>query len=222
MAVNAESRIVDGVVEAILERRLRPGTKLSEPELCEIYDCGRTDVRRALVILATRKTVELRPNRGAFVRVPSQPEAHNVFQARRAIEKTLARNAAQHATGADLAELDHVVGAEILARKNGDRAKAIRLSGEFHMVLAKIGQNDVLAEFLHELIMRSSLIIGLFAGSSHVLCQDEEHGEIASAIRSGDGTRAGDLLEAHLRHIEAQLVFDAPAEASDLRQILGG
>ena len=88
------------------------------------------------------------------------------------------------------------------------------------MVLAEIGQNDVLAEFLRELIMRSSLIIGFFAGSRHVLCQDEEHGEIASAIRMGDSAKASDLLEAHLRHIEAQLVFDAPAEASDLRRIL--
>ncbi|SNR50979.1 GntR family transcriptional regulator [Paracoccus sediminis] len=221
MAENAENLIVDGVIEAILERRLRAGTKLSEPELCEIYDCSRTDVRRALVILATRKTVELRRNRGAFVRVPSQPEARNVFQARRAIEKTLARNAAQHAKKIDLAALDKVVQAEIAARESGDRARAIRLSGEFHMVLAKIGQNDVLAEFLHELVMRSSLIIGLFSGSNHVLCQDDEHGEIAAAIQRGDGIRASDLLEAHLRHIEAQLIFDTMPEASDLRHILG-
>lgn len=221
MAENAEGAIVDGVIEAILERRLRAGTKLSEPELCDIYDCSRTDVRRALVILATRKTVELRRNRGAFVRVPSQPEAHNVFQARRAIEKTLARNAAQHARKTDLAALDKVVKAEITARESGDRARAIRLSGEFHMVLARIGQNDVLAEFLHELIMRSSLIIGLFSGSNHVLCQDDEHREIAAAIRKGDGAGASDLLEAHLRHIEAQLIFDTIPEASDLRHILG-
>lgn len=220
MTENAESRIVEGVVAAIFEQRLKAGTKLSEPELCEIYDCSRTDVRRALVVLATRKTVELKRNRGAFVRVPSQTEAHNVFQARRAIEKTLARNAAQGATKVDLAALDRLVQAEVDARRNGDRARAIRLSGEFHVVLAKLGQNDVLAEFLCELIMRSSLIIGFFAGSSHVLCQDDEHGEIAAAIRSGDGKKASDLVEAHLRHIEAQLVFDTAPETSDLRRIL--
>lgn len=221
MAENAESRIVEGVVAAILEQRLKAGTKLSEPELCDIYDCSRTDVRRALVVLATRKTVELRRNRGAFVRVPSQSEARNVFQARRAIEKTLARNAARHVTRADLAELDKVVQAEAAARKNGDRAGAIRLSGEFHIVLAKLGQNEVLADFLRELIMRSSLIIGFFAGSNHVLCQDEDHGEIAAAIRAGDCAKASDLVDAHLRHIEAQLVFDATPEAGDLRRILG-
>ena len=220
MAENAESRIVEGVIAAILEQRLKAGTKLSEPELCKIYDCSRTDVRRALVVLATRKTVELKRNRGAFVRIPSQPEAHNVFQARRAIEKTLARNAAQGATKADLAELDRLVQAEVNARRNSDRARTIRLSGEFHVVLAKLGQNDVLAEFLRELIMRSSLIIGFFAGSSHVLCQDDEHGEISAAIRSGDGQKASDLVEAHLRHIEAQLVFDTVPETSDLRGIL--
>ena len=220
MAENVESRIVEGVIAAILEQRLKAGTKLSEPELCEIYGCSRTDVRRALVVLATRKTVELRRNRGAFVRVPSQPEAHNVFQARRAVEKTLARNAAQGATKADLARLDAVVRDEAAARQGGDRARAIRLSGEFHMVLAQLGQNEVLAEFLRELVMRSSLIIGFFAGSSHVLCQDEDHASIAAAIRAGDGARASALVEAHLRHIEAQLVFDAAAQPGDLRRIL--
>ena len=169
MEDSAEKRIVDGVISAILEQRLQAGTKLGEPELCEIYGCSRTDVRRALVVLATRKTVELKRNRGAFVRVPSQHEARNVFQARRAIEKTLARNAALHATDADLAELEDAVRAEAAARTRGDRARAIGLSGEFHMVVARISGNDVLADFLRELIMRSSLIIGFFAGSNHVL-----------------------------------------------------
>ena len=35
--------------------------------------------------------------------------------------------------------------------------------------MAKIGQNDVLAEFLHELIMRSSLIITDDKGTAHVV-----------------------------------------------------
>ena len=220
MEDSAEKRIVDGVISAILEQRLQAGTKLGEPELCEIYGCSRTDVRRALVVLATRKTVELKRNRGAFVRVPSQQEARNVFQARRAIEKTLARNAALHATDADLAELEDAVRAEAAARTCGDRARAIGLSGEFHMVVARISGNDVLADFLRELIMRSSLIIGFFAGSSHVLCEDDDHGAIATAIRMRDGVKASELVERHLRHIEDQLDFQEQPEALDLRRIL--
>lgn len=217
----AENRIVDGVTSAILEQRLRAGTKLSEPELCDIYDCSRTDVRRALVVLAARKTVELKRNRGAFVRVPAEQEARNVFQARRAIEKTLARNAALHATDHDIAELEGAVGAEAAARTSGDRARAIGLSGEFHMVVARISGNDVLSDFLRELIMRSSLIIGFFAGSNHILCEDDEHAAIATAIRNRDGTMARELIERHLRHIENQLVFGEQPGASDLRRILG-
>lgn len=217
----AENRIVDGVTSAILEQRLRAGTKLSEPELCDIYDCSRTDVRRALVVLAARKTVELKRNRGAFVRVPAEQEARNVFQARRAIEKTLARNAALHATDHDIAELEGAVGAEAAARTSGNRARAIGLSGEFHMVVARISGNDVLSDFLRELIMRSSLIIGFFAGSNHILCEDDEHAAIATAIRKRDGTMARELIERHLRHIENQLVFGEQPGASDLRRILG-
>ena len=222
MEDSAEKRIVDGVISAILEQRLQAGTKLGEPELCEIYGCSRTDVRRALVVLATRKTVELKRNRGAFVRVPSQHEARNVFQARRAIEVTgLARlDGALHATDADLLELEDAVRAEAAARTCGDRARAIGLSGEFHMVVARISGNDVLADFLRELLMRSSLIIGFFAGSSHVLCEDDDHGAIATAIRMRDGVKASELVERHLRHIEDQLDFQEQPEALDLRRIL--
>lgn len=89
------------------------------------------------------------------------------------------------------------------------------------MVVARISGNDVLSDFLRELIMRSSLIIGFFAGSNHILCEDDEHAAIATAIRKRDGTMARELIERHLRHIENQLVFGEQPGASDLRRILG-
>src|SRR5260370_26892071 len=84
-AATAES-IASNIREAILEHRLAPGAKLTEAQLCEVFDVKRGTVRLALAQLAGERLVDLEPNRGAFVASPSVQEVHEVFEMRRIIE----------------------------------------------------------------------------------------------------------------------------------------
>lgn len=215
-----EERIIDGVLTAISEHRLKAGTKLGEAALCEIYGCGRADVRRALVTLRARNVVELQKNRGAFVVTPTPRDAHNVFQARRAVEKTLARSAARTATPEQIHRLQQHADEEIGARRSGNRALAIRMSGNFHLILGEAGGNEVLLGFLKDLVMRSSLIIGLYATRQAPLCQDDDHRDIAAAVGRGDEAEASALVETHLRHLEASIHYEPDTASNDLRTIL--
>ena len=209
-----DEAIVRGVLEAIAEHRLRAGTKLGEQALSDIYQCSRANVRRALLSLSAKKVVDLRPNRGAFVATPTPEEAHNVFQARRAIERTTVRNAVRVVSEQDHAER------EGKARRGGNRPEAIRLSGEFHLVLGDVSGNDVLAGFLRELVLRSSLIIGLYARHSAPLCEDHDHLDIVDAITARDEALAVDRIDHHLRDLETSIRFDEEPESQDLRAIL--
>ena len=65
-AATAES-IASNIREAILEHRLAPGAKLTEAQLCEVFDVKRGTVRLALAQLGSERLVDLEPNRGAFV-----------------------------------------------------------------------------------------------------------------------------------------------------------
>ena len=47
----SEHDIVERVVAAVMEQRLRPGIKLSEAKLCESFGVGRMRIRRALLLL---------------------------------------------------------------------------------------------------------------------------------------------------------------------------
>jgi DNA-binding GntR family transcriptional regulator len=217
-----EARIVAGILTAISEHRLRAGTKLGEQALCEIYGCSRADVRRALVTLSAHKVVDLKQNRGAFIAVPTPEEARNVFQARRAVEKTLVRNAAARATPEHLRNLRDHVAREGAARRSGNRPEAIRMSGEFHLILGRAGGNDVLLGFLRDLVMRSSLIIGLYATASAPLCEDDDHRLIAEAVAGGDAAAAEALVDTHLRHLESSIRFEHEIPPADLRAILAG
>jgi DNA-binding GntR family transcriptional regulator len=222
MATTTEQAIVQHILEAIAEHRLKAGTKLGEQALSELFSCNRDNVRRALLTLSTRKVVDLKPNRGAFVAMPTPEEARNVFQARRAIEKTIVRNVVGNARERDIARLRAHNEKERKARGSGSRREAIRMSGEFHRILSEIGQNDVLGGFLKELVLRSSLIIGLYAPMSAPLCEDHEHREIVDAIEAGDEAKANDLVDAHLRHLEDSIQFEKDDVPEDLRAILFG
>ncbi|HIC66232.1 MAG TPA: GntR family transcriptional regulator, partial [Paracoccus sp.] len=157
-----EDAITASILAAVAEQRLPAGTKLGEQALSDLFQCHRANVRRALTSLAAQHVVELRPNRGAFVATPSPEEAREVFEARRTIERTLARSAIGRATDADIAKMRATIAQEVTARASGDKPAELRLSRAFHMRLATIAANSVLERFLTELTLRTTLILGLY------------------------------------------------------------
>jgi DNA-binding GntR family transcriptional regulator len=217
----ADSAIVERVFAAVMEHKLPPGAKLAENALCEAFKTSRAQIRRVLVVLAGRGVVTLHPNRGAYVSSPSSTEAREVFEARRAIERSVVLSAA---TAIDVRVLDELRAnsrAGAAAEALGDRRESIRLSGQFHIRLAEIAGNSVLTKYLAELVARTSLIIGLYGSSRARTCSEAEHDTLLDALAVGDKQRAADLMEKHLHHIEEALdIRDTPAEPVDIRQIL--
>lgn len=193
---------------AIIERRLAPGTKLSENEIGTLFDVSRTVVRSALQMLAFEGLVRSERNRGAFVATPSPDEARQVFAARRLVEPGMAAAVCERVTPADIADFRaHLRREENLMSERGPHARRaeIRTSGEFHLLLASIADNDILHRFLEELTARSSLVIALYGRSGASSCGHDEHGRIVEALEAGDAQRASALMLRHIDHIEADL-----------------
>ena len=197
--------IVERIHDAVLEQRLPPGTKLSEAALCEAFGVRRARIRRSLLILASRNIVELQANRGAFVSRPTPAEARDIFEARRATEDTVARLAAARAEPAAIDRLAAHLAAEERAHGAHDRPRAIRLSGEFHSMLAQASGNAVFHRIVKELVARTSLIIGMFGSVAVETCRPAEHDELLAALRSRDAEGAARVMRHHLLHIEAAL-----------------
>lgn len=204
----AEEDIVERIFEAVVEQRLPPGTKLSESALCEAFGVGRMRIRRALLLLSSREVVELHANRGAFVASPTADQARDVFEARLALEPNIARLAVERASAADVASLAAHLKMEHDAHHDDRRHEAIRLSGQFHLMLAQIAGNAVMLRMMKELVTRTSLIIGIFGAPSVTNCRDDDHERILHAFKARDGKAAADLMTEHLRVIEANLQLD--------------
>ena len=211
----------NGVVSAILEHRLHPGTKLGEDDLGKIYGVSRTLVRLALQTLAREGIVVIKKNRGAFVTRPSIAQTKEVFEARRLIEPAIAARAAQRATPAFAKALDAHLIEEAASLARHDEQANIRLSGDFHLLVAQMSGHSVFQSMLGELITRSSLSILMYKSSREHLCGVDHHREIADAIVSGNGARAGSLMVHHLDEIEHGLELKADsAPRKSLERIL--
>lgn len=207
-AGSATDRIVEAVTTAIVERRLMPGTKLVEQQIADIFAVSRTVVRQALNQLSRDRLVTLEPARGAFVAMPSVEEARQVFEVRRMVEGAMVRQLAARITDAQIAQLRQHLKDERAAVSRIDVPGRTRLLADFHVVLARLLGNDVLADLLADLLKRSSLISLMYQSSHSAEHSQQEHVEIVDALERRDARAAVRLMEQHLASVERNLRLD--------------
>lgn len=202
----SEDLIYERILTAIFEHRLPPGTKLGEDRLANIFHVSRTRIRSVLPRLAHEGVVTLEPNRGAFVSQPTAVEAREVFEARRLIEPgILTQLMGRDDLDKKVQRLREHVATELRVRAAGDTRAIVRLSGEFHTLLAEMAGNSMLVKTMRELASLTSLIIALYDRASVPACLSEEHSEIVEVIAAGDRARASEMMVSHLLHVESKL-----------------
>lgn len=216
--VGATRRIVESITEAIVARRLMPGTKLAEQKIADIFDVSRTLVRQALNQLSRDHLVTLEPARGAFVAMPSVDEAHQVFELRQMLESAMVKRLCSVITDAQIAELRAHLLAERAAVARTDVPGRTRLLADFHVVLARMLGNQVLAQLLGDLLSRSSLISLMYQSTHSAEASLAEHVAIVDALEKRDVRAATRLTEEHLNHVERNLRLDP--RSPDLAQVL--
>jgi len=214
--------IRESLRNAIIDRRLAPGTKLSEAEVGALFDVSRTVARAALQILAFEGLVKTERNRGAFVSTPSPEEARQIFASRRLIEPGIIAAAVERITPADIVRFQHHLVEEaqyMNERGPAARRAEIKASGDFHLMLAALSGNVILQRFMDELVARSSLVVALYGRSGISSCGHNEHLAILELVAKGDAKGASDLMLHHLDHIEADLDLQ-PKQGVSLRNAL--
>ncbi|BCO28258.1 hypothetical protein MIZ03_3158 [Rhodoferax lithotrophicus] len=223
-----DNEMYERVISAILEHKLPPGTKLVEDKLATAFGVSRTRIRPVLVRLANEQVVTLTPNRGATIAQPTEQEAREVFEVRRLIEPSLVELFIAKASAADMQQLKQCIDDEEAARQAGDMRRAIRLSGEFHGLIAEGAKHQTLARILRELTSRTSLILMTYSAAHEyeredaTSCGCREHRALLDAIRLRDPREAAVRMRDHLTRLEAQLQFNVAEDAApDLNALFG-
>jgi DNA-binding GntR family transcriptional regulator len=196
--------IAERVVRSILDRKLRPGERLGEKELADVFGVSRTLVREALMQLQARGFVEVRSRMGWYVVEPSFEEARETYAARRVIEPGLLRDAGRPLQSAIKSLRQHVAEErEAITRSNAGTRSV--LLAEFHVCLAECLGNRFLTSMMLDLSARTTLVSALYQSQTEAQHSNDDHAAIVDAMEEGDMTKAEQLMRDHIDTLAARL-----------------
>jgi DNA-binding GntR family transcriptional regulator len=201
--------IVKSLTKAIVEHRLEPGSKLAEQKLADHFGVSRTLIRQALFRMSQNRLVRMEPARGAFVASPSVEEARQVFAVRRMLEVEMAVQFTRSVTPQKIKTLRAHLLREAAAVNDSDTTTRTELLGDFHVRIAELLGNFVLAELLRELISRCALITLMYQSTQDAECSTNEHTAIVDAMEAGDEAAVIKCMSHHLDDVERSLTFTA-------------
>jgi len=216
METSSTHAIVSALTKAIVEHRLMPGSKLAEQKLATHFGVSRTLVRQALFQLSQNKLIRMEPARGAFVAAPSADEAKQVFAVRRMLEVQMTREFVRDITPTKIRALKAHIKQEKEAISHEDVRGRTELLGDFHVRIAELMGNPVLAQILGELISRCALITLMYQTQNAAQHSAEEHEEIVDAMAQKNADLAAELMESHLNFVEQSLSLNKKIPTHDI------
>lgn len=216
---NLAQKLSDDIVDYILKNNLVPGDKLpNELILSELMGVGRSSIREAMKLLASRNVVEIRQGSGTYVSkkqgIPDDPLGltfitdkekliHDLIEVRFLLEPSIAGLAARNATSDDILkieslcdEIEHL----ILAKKNH-----VQKDIEFHKAIAMSSNNVVVPRIIP--IINTSIELFITATDSSLRDETiESHRDITNAIKQGDVLAAQDAMYLHLLYNKKRIL----------------
>ncbi len=188
----------------IVSLEFGPGDVLVEDDLRELTGIGRTPVREALQRLAREHFVQVVPRRGMFVTGVDVAELATLLETRSVLEPYAARLAAAKGSEAHWAAMETALTeAEAATLEPVDMLAVDR---RCHEIMWDAADNRFLLDPLDMLYAQGDRLWHLYLSDvSEMEHAVSEHGEILHALRSGDGDRAAELVEGHVRSFDEQI-----------------
>jgi DNA-binding GntR family transcriptional regulator len=190
--------------EEIVTLRIPPGTLVSEAILSRRLGVGRTPVREALQRLAREWLVVIMPRRGIVVSEIDPIRQLRLLEARREIERFLARSAAKRATSIQRARFRAIADGMDQAARNIDDIAFMRLDREFNLLVLDTAGNEFAASAM-------SLMNGLsrrfwyvhYKQAADLPLAARLHAALARAIADADQDAAWRSSDALVDYIQA-------------------
>lgn len=202
--------VYESLIELVIGGRLQPGQHLVETDLARQLGVSRQPVREALHRLEAEGWVDLRPNQGAFVHVPTDQEVDELLDVRELLEAETARLAARSADLGAVAGLRAVCHEGEAAIEAGDVEGFITANNNFHAALAELAGNAVLAELTGIVSRRVRWYYRLVAPTrGQASCA--EHLQLLEAIQARDEERAAKAARHHTER--TRTAYHRPASA---------
>ncbi len=213
-------RVYQTLKQYIVNQRLKPGSKLSVPQLAQQLAVSRTPVKEAIERLGQEGLVTMLPNRGAFVAIIREEDVGEIYQMREMLEGLASRLAAQKIDQDLLTKLRGLLVQGEAAVRRRDITAHTRFDLEFHRLIRERAGNHRLVRALDNLQDQIRVVFQTSATiPGRMAMAIEEHHRILEALESADANRAEEATRDHVRRIrQAVLKYMAAGEATPSRE----
>lgn len=200
--------VYEQLVSDLIALRIPPGERMSVDALARQFGVSQTPVRAALIRLETEGLVVKKFNSGySAAPLPSSARFRDVYFVRLLIEPEAAFLATRHMTADGLGRLRKL--SEKMSRLVEGDTKAnygrfALLDGEFHALIARLSENEVIQETLERLYSHMNLF-RLRYHSAVAVEAVKEHLQIMQAMERGDAPGARRAMAAHITASRARM-----------------
>jgi GntR family transcriptional repressor for pyruvate dehydrogenase complex len=220
-------RIVENLITLVKARSLKIGDKLPpERHLCEMIGVSRPILREALKALQVMNIIDIRQGAGAYIK-SLEPEDvvehldivfhldsslyHDLYEARRVIEASIASIAAEKINEQELALIEENI-QQAAADIDNEQAFAER-DLELHEMILKAAGNRVIPVFMQS-INKLALLIRQKTNAMPNIRKNtiKDHKAILMALKNHDPQESAAVMERHIRNVERAFFYEKEVE----------
>lgn len=147
-------KIAQSIADQIVEGQLKPGDRLYESKLTEMFGTSRVPIREALYILEKDEIVERIPRQGVFVKEYHRKDLRDLYEVAYRLEELALEEVIEHITEQQLTELYQLIEEMASCTKNREINIYFSLMEKLHLQFFKLSTNKVLADFYSKLTMQ--------------------------------------------------------------------
>lgn len=194
------ARVTEQIRDAIQNGKFKLGEGLSELKLAAALGVSRTPVREAFNALQLQGLIDIRPQSGSFVFMPSEENVGALCEFRRVMEVTALRLCFEYRREDALQQMRMASDAMELAKQTGDRLAISHADTDFHQAIMNHSNNPYLIE-AYKLVsgrvaaLRTHNLVGLDTLLNKSI---SEHRLIIAALSRGKLDRAEAILDEHI------------------------
>jgi DNA-binding GntR family transcriptional regulator len=202
--------VKDRLLEAILDGRYPPGSRIVETRVARELGTSQAPVREALRDLEGMRLIETQPHVGARVREVTTEELGQIYPVRAALEEVAGREAAVRITGDTLAQLEAELNAMRAAAEQHDVYQQLVHDARFHELIVESSGNLILLEVWRSLRVEARTLISVIKSDADLRMIAEMHRPVLAALRYGDADLAGKEMRAHIEFFGSLVKGGAP------------
>lgn len=193
--------------DAITFGKFKPGERVIEKDISEMFHLGRTPLREALRQLQMEGFIDVLPNRGAFVRKVSVEDLEHVYDVLAVLEGHAVESSVSSMDLAVIGELKRIDKATVSAAREKDFKEWLDHNSRFHAIFQQVSGNAVLSESIGNLRRQTYRYRGLALSiPGHVDEYLSDHKKILEAAEEGKAEKAGKAMRRHVQRAGAVLI----------------